>query len=84
MLVPATLGKLLPTEGCKFGHMGRRFSHILQFQASRSHLPSCTPACVTVYGHLFVCVSVSSARMCIPQEQRPELRHCLCSVFNAS
>lgn len=85
MLVPATLGKLLPTESCKFGHMGRRFSHILQFRASRSRLPSCTPACVTVYGHLFVCVSVSSpARMCIPREQRPELRHCLCSVFNAS
>lgn len=62
MLVPATLGKLLPKKGCKSGHMGGRFSHILQFWASRSihlaalqrasHLPSCAPACVTVYGHL--------------------------------
>ena len=83
MWVPAVRGKFTLTEVCESDHTERTLSHILLLWASRAPLPICIWASVTVCGHLFVRVSVSSSiRVCVPLGQRPGLRLGLRPMFN--
>lgn len=83
MRVPAIRGKFTLTEVCESDHTERTLSHIFLLWASRAPLPICISASVTVCGHLFVRVSVSSSIIvCVPLGQRPDLRHGLRSIFN--